>query len=315
MRIGFAGQAALGPDRPYAQAVDALPAPMLPRGDLPPPVGKPGWIWEYKFDGIRVIAASARGRWRLVTRKGNDIANQFPELAHDLLGIGDVVVDGELIVLTPRSRIDFRAVQRRLRVARPAEAAERTPATVVAFDLLRADGDDLCSRPYTERRAALEARVPTTAYWSVPPVGDDGPSMIAASRKHGLEGVVAKLGRSRYESGRRSASWIKYRHREVIDVVVIGWRRRDSGGLSLLLGEQDPAGLTYVGSCTAPRDLIADLEPLAAAAAPCPVPAAASRDVHWVAPLLALEVWAASREPDGHLRQPRYLRPRLDQLE
>lgn len=274
------------------------------------PIG-PGWSYEAKWDGIRVIVGTD-DEFRMVTRGGRDIADRFPELA-DITEVGSVVLDGELTVFTG-DRPDFSATLSRMGGAKRGAqaAAKRAPATVMVFDVLTIDGEDLRPRPYRERRAALET-LALPGGWVVPPVSGDAAAMVAASATHGLEGVVAKKLDSRYSSG-KSRSWVKMRHRTAIDAVVIGWAPSSSGGRSILLAEHTPSGLVYIGRCQVTADVIAALGPLGAAAPPATVPGA-HRGVHWVRPELPVEVTAPSRTPDGRLRHAKLLRVRLDSLE
>jgi bifunctional non-homologous end joining protein LigD len=284
---------------------------MLPTAG-PLPTG-PQWAYEMKWDGVRTISAADRGVLRMRTRHGNDIdPRRFPELAGLSEAFGDIVVDGELAVFTGEL-LDFGAVLGRLRAGhrRVAALAEAHPATVLVFDVLRLDGVDLRARPYIERRAVLES-LALPPGWVLTPTFTNGPATAAASLDHGLEGVVAKKLNSRYVSG-RSRAWIKQRHSGVVDATVIGWVRRSSGGVSLLLAEPVRDGWHYVGRCTAPRGLLDVLVPLAVSAPATAVPAQPGA-VHWVRPLLLVEVTASSRTPDGRLRQARYRRARLDQL-
>lgn len=284
---------------------------MLPTAG-PLPIGHNGWGYEIKWDGVRVFADVHDGRWRLQTRRGHDVTSRFPELG-EVEALGDVLLDGELVVLGETGRPDFGATISRL-LAKPARAgvlASSTPATVFAFDILRRDGVDLRRRPYAERREILEGLGLATERWTVPPVFEDGAAIVAASAELGLEGVVAKRLSSPYVSG-RSRHWVKARNVATLDMTVVGWVRRKSGGISLLLAEQALTGLILRGRCTAPRNLAAALESLAADAPPTGI--RRQPGVHWVRPELQVEVTAASREPDGRLRQPRFIRPRLDQL-
>lgn len=283
---------------------------MLPTAERLPT--GPGWVFEMKWDGVRLVSGTDRGVLQMRTRQGKAVStDQFPELA-DLTDIDGVILDGELTVFDG-DRTNFGAVLARLRARghRAAILAESAPATVLVFDILRLDGEDLRRRPFEERRAALEA-LELPADWVVPPVFSDGPATVAASLEHGLEGVVAKRRASRYSSG-RSRSWVKQRHQGVVDTTVIGWVRRPSGGLSLLLAEPIPGGWSYVGRCTAPRGLVDALEPLATRD-PVATVLAQPGVVQWVQPVLEVEVTASSREPDGRLRQARFVRARLDQL-
>lgn len=281
---------------------------MLPTtGTLPT---GPGWAYEMKWDGVRLIAGTERGVLHMRTRQGNAVpVDQFPELA-DITGLGDIILDGELTVFDG-DRTDFGAVLRRLlaRGHRAANLAEQHPATVLVFDVLRFGGEDMRRRPYEERRATLEG-LELPEGWVVPPAFTNGPATVEVSLEHGLEGVVAKRLASRYSSG-RSRNWVKQRHQGIIDAAVVGWLRRPSGGLSLLLAE--PGTLRYIGRCTAPRGLIEALAPLAVSSPAAAVPAQ-SGAVQWVRPVLQVEVTASSRDPDGRLRQARFVRARLDQL-
>jgi bifunctional non-homologous end joining protein LigD len=278
----------------------------LPDGDA--------WSYEFKWDGLRICAAAMSGQLRLQSRLGNDLGAKFPELETLTASVGSIVLDGELVVMSGQLP-DFDAVLGR-RQAQGADVpvlAERRPASVMVFDLLALKGVDWRRRPYTERRAALE-RLQLPPGWKVPPVADDRDAALAVSLEYGLEGVVAKRRASRYTSG-SSAAWIKYRHQLPVDALVIGWLRRASGGVSLLLAEATTAdGLVYAGRCTAPRSIAEVLGPFQTKSPAAPVPGA-PRQTQWVHPVLEVEVIVSSRKPNGQLRQPRLARIRLDKLE
>jgi bifunctional non-homologous end joining protein LigD len=92
------------------------------------------------------------------------------------------------------------------------------PLTFVAFDLLRADGQDLTDRPYIERRARLEELGLHGPAWTTSETFDDGEALYAPVCEHGLEGVVAKKRSGRYRSGERG--WLKTKNPNY-------WRRDD----------------------------------------------------------------------------------------
>src|SRR6202035_5798543 len=81
--------------------------------------------------------------------------------------------------------------------------------------------------------------------------GEAGADVLAMSKQQHMEGVVAKRLDSRYEPGRRTASWIKVKNIRRQEVVVGGWQpgeRGRSGQIgSLLVGVQTSAGLAYAG--------------------------------------------------------------------
>jgi hypothetical protein len=94
---------------------------------------------------------------------------------------------------------------------------------------------------------------------------------------------------------------------ENVDAIVVGWRPRQIGGVTLLLAEATPAGLVYVGRCPAPASVVRPLERIAAREPPLWMPVRPV-GVHWVRPELHVEVTAAARAPDGRLRDPVFRR-------
>ena len=60
------------------------------------PFSKPGWIFEPKYDGYRIIACKDGRQARLITRNGIDLAGYFPEIVADLVALPDAVIDGGL---------------------------------------------------------------------------------------------------------------------------------------------------------------------------------------------------------------------------
>jgi bifunctional non-homologous end joining protein LigD len=209
-------------------------------------------------------------------------------------------------------------------------AAQLTPVTFLAFDLLYLDGRSLLDLPYESRREALDGLGLAGPSWQTPPwfIGG-GAAVLDASRQQGLEGIVAKRLDSRYVPGRRADTWRKLKNLRTQEVVVAGWKpgtgRRSGTFGSLLLGVYDGTGLTYVGHVGTGFDedalvaLTADLaertsDTMPFATAP---PRADIRDAHWVEPSLVGEVAFSEWTPDGRLRHPawRGLRPDKDPAE
>ncbi|HEX8629789.1 MAG TPA: non-homologous end-joining DNA ligase [Catenuloplanes sp.] len=302
--------------------------PMLATtGDLP--VGG-GWSYEFKWDGVRVLAELAGGRLRLWARSGAEVTAAYPELAPLTGALGaagstDAVLDGEVVVLTRAGRPSFTTLAERMHVRDPARAARLAatlPATYMIFDVLRLGGVDLTGRPYEERRRRLAALGLGAPHWTVPPDYSDGPATRAAAEENDLEGVVAKRAGSLYLPGARSPDWIKVKLDLTADFVIGGWRpgARKLGGL--LVGAPDEhGGLHFRGRVgggiggEAERELLTVLAPLATARSPftgSPVPREDARGARWVRPELVVEIKYGQRTPDGRLRFPRFLRLRPD---
>ncbi len=287
------------------------------------------WLHEVKWDGMRVLAEVREGRVRLRSRNENDVTPAFPELT-DLASLPGLqgrtaLLDGEVVAFDggiPR----FGALADRIHlrnVRKAQQAAVRTPVTLLVFDLLSLDGEDLTARSLTQRRAALEALEVTGAHVQVPPTYDDGEVLWQVTQAQGLEGVVSKRRSSRYRFGVRTTDWLKLAHRPAASYVVGGWRpetgTRDRLG-ALLVGEVTALGLRYrgrVGSGVAGRAgvrLRALLEPLACAEPPfaAEVPREDAAGAVWVEPSVVVDVASLGFTPQGRLRQPAYLGVRPD---
>jgi bifunctional non-homologous end joining protein LigD len=289
----------------------------------PLPVG-PGWAYEFKWDGVRVIADTSGGRLWLRARSGTDVTSGYPELAALGAALPDAEVDGEIVLLDADGRPSFTALAERMHVREPGRAgrlAAARPVTDMIFDQLRVAGEDLTTRGYAQRRARLEQLAPAAARWLVPPRFSDGEATLAAAREYALEGVVAKRLDSTYHPGLRSPEWVKVKLDATADFVVGGWRPGIRRLGALLVGVPTGDGrLEYRGrvgggiSGAAEVALLRALAPLAADAPPFTAPLARedAKDAHWVRPELVVEVRYGQRTPDGRLRFPRFLRIRPD---
>jgi bifunctional non-homologous end joining protein LigD len=297
--------------------------PMLATtGRLP---GGPGWAYEFKWDGVRAIGELRDGSARFFARAGPEITIAYPELAPLAAGVRDAVVDGEVVVLDGRGRPSFVALAERMHVRDPHRAARLAaalPVTYMIFDLLRLDGLDLTTLPYTERRGALEALALAGPHWLTPPSYADGAATTEAAEENSLEGVVAKRMDSVYRPGLRTPDWIKVKLEQTADYVVGGWRpgARRIGGL--LVGVPGgPKGMHFSGrvgggiGAAAEHKLLSVLEPLRTTASPFAdgaVPREDARGAIWTRPEIVVEVKYGQMTPDGRMRFPRFLRLRPD---
>ena len=314
-------------------------APMLAAsaGTLPDRLS--GWAIEPKWDGIRVIAeVSARGV-RLWTRNGNDKAPQFPEVVRALKALaaegGPLVLDGEIVALDPKGRaLRFQALQGRMHAESEdtrARASAATTTAFVAFDLL-ADGDrSLTSLPWTERRSALEARVPARRNGIIRR-GESVRCGTAASRKlfararaEGWEGVLLKRIDAPYVAGRRTPDWRKVKLEREQEFVIGGFTAPTQGAArdhfgALLVGYYDDRGvLRYAGkvgtgyTVSTLAMLARKLAPLRRPTSPfIDAPRAGAASTTWVEPVLVAQVRYNEMTDAGILRQPSFLGLRDD---
>ncbi len=312
-----------------AVTLPLIPPMLATPGSLPSPAQDARWAYETKQDGQRMVAyLPGDGSLLLRARSGEEITAAYPELGPlgRTLGTTPAILDGEILALDEAGRASFQLLQGRMGLAHApglaARRAARIPVHAVLFDVLYLGTESLIRLPYVERRERLEALGLDGPYWSTPgAVFGHGAQALAATREHGLEGLVCKRLDSVYEPGVRSRAWIKIRNMRSEDVVVGGWLpgKGRLTGLpgAVLVGQRGGGKLRYVGSVgtgwsEAERsELAALLADLATDVCPFdPVPAV--RGAHWVLPRLVGEVRYSVRTRAGMLRQPSWLRLRPD---
>ena len=290
-------------------------APMLARSS--PPFSDPAFSFELKWDGYRALVFGKGGRVRLLSRQGNSLLRQLPELQvlSQAVRGREFVLDGEVVCLDEHGAAQFQRLQSRSRAGQVAQVdrlSQSYPATYYAFDLLYLDGYDLRSLPWQRRRALLtEVLVPSPWLRLSDSLDGEGEALFELVKARGLEGVVAKRREAPYRSG-RSSDWLKVKVREVIECVIVG-RTEPEGGRehfgSLVLGLYRAGQLHHVGnvgSGFSQEELArvsALLEPLASDV--CPVEGVAE-PARWLRPELVCQVAYNARTEAGILRGPVY---------
>jgi bifunctional non-homologous end joining protein LigD len=305
-------------DRP---GTDPFPEEIPPTLATPinEPFDDPRWLFEVKWDGIRALAhARHRGGERQITirsRGGHVINEQFPEIVAALyeLDLPNTVLDGEIVALDPAGRASFPLLQQRAGLP----AADRPPIAYYVFDLLYLNGHLLTGRPLRERREALAALLPAHPLVRLSEaVPETGRAFYAAAKDLGIEGIVGKRADRPYQSGRRTADWVKLKITKELDAVIGGFTRgrgaraRTFG--AVLLGAYAGDQLRYIGHCgggfsdaelhrvhTLLRQRVSGVCPFDT------VPPSNER-VTWVRPELVVRVAYAGWTADGMLRVPVY---------
>ena len=178
---------------------------------------------EYKYDGIRVQAHIGKDSVRLYSRRLEDLTSNFPDIAESLRARcrhGETIIEGECVAIDPETgfMLPFQNVTHRRKKHGMDEAVKEVPVRIFMFDMLFADGEDWTSRPYLERREALESgfeigdnvQMTTMRIVESPEDGEDFFSNAIGAR---CEGIMAKsiAPDSVYRAGSRGFLWIKYK--------------------------------------------------------------------------------------------------------
>jgi bifunctional non-homologous end joining protein LigD len=305
--------------------------PMKPKLlETPPTAGD--WIYELKFDGIRLIAVKNSEKVDLISRNGNELAARFPEAAEAVraLPITDCVIDGEVVALDEKGRSSFQLLQAREMDGR------QSPIYYYVFDLLQAAGKNLTGLPL-ERRKALLAVLCDGAADSLRfsgEIGGDPQALLREVKRLGLEGIIGKQHGSIYEPDRRSGAWIKLKCVNEQEFVIGGFTppqgaRKYFG--ALLVGYYEKKRLLFAGKVGTGFDtkMLASLHKRFKAEKrdDCPfadlpskqggqwvqgITPAMMRRCEWIDPVFVCQVKFAEWTRDGKLRQPVFLGLRDD---
>lgn len=181
----------------------ARPRPMEP-GESVEPFSDPGWLYEMKFVGRRVLVAKRPEGVRFVAaRDGAKLAAALPRVMKALgaMRAESALLDGVLVALDRHGRPSAELLSQAL----GGDAA--IEVQLYAFDLLYFDGFDLRELALLDRKSALGALLPPDpSLLYVDHVAGKGEDLLRSVAAAGLPGVIAKRSASRYLGG-RSPDW------------------------------------------------------------------------------------------------------------
>lgn len=251
------------------------------------------WVFERKFDGIRLLAYKDGARVELFSR--NHLPQHMPDVAAAVASVpaAQVILDGE-VAWDGRSSYHI-------------------------FDILWLDGRNLTALPLDERRALLDALPFTAPMRRVTRIRDTEPWKRA--EREGWEGVIAKRRGSPYEH-RRSKHWLKMKNEASQELVVGGFTdpQRSRVGLgALLVGYFHAGDFVFAGKIGTGFDnqLLLDLrrrlDAIELPASPFTVATGLPKiRAHWVRPKIVVQVAFTEWTRHGKLRHPRLLGVRFD---
>jgi bifunctional non-homologous end joining protein LigD len=310
-----------------ARFVEPMKAKLV---EKPPATGE--WIYELKFDGIRLIGVKRDEKVSLLSRNQNELADRFPEIVEAIksLSARECVIDGEVVALDEEGRSSFQLLQAREMEGR------RSPVYFYAFDLLQLDGKSLLSLPLEARKNVLEKLCAGTGdpirYSGA--IGGDAEQLLDEVKRRGLEGIIGKQRNSVYESGRRSGAWIKLKCVSEQEFVIGGYTppqgsRKYFG--AILVGYYKNKKLAFAGKVgtgfTAKSLSTLHKKFQKEARDDCPfvdlpskqdgqwvqdITPSMMRKMHWVNPVFVCEIKFAEWTRDKKLRAPVFLGLRED---
>jgi bifunctional non-homologous end joining protein LigD len=253
----------------------------------------PDWLFERKFDGIRLLAYKRGADVQLFSR--NRLPQNLPAIAQTVaaLPVDDVILDGEL---TWDGHSGYHV-----------------------FDILWLNGRAVTALPLEERRQLLDALPFEPPMRRVALI--EGEQPWERARREGWEGVIAKRRGSPYEH-RRSKHWLKMKCEISRDFVVGGFTDPQGArvGLgALLVGYYEGDDLAFAGKVGTGFDtaLLLDLRATLDAREIPATPFTKATGLpklraHWVRPEIVVHVAFLEWTGHGKLRHPRLLGVRHD---
>ena len=248
----------------------------------------PDWIFERKFDGIRLLAFKQGAEVRLFSR--NRLPQSIPSVASAIarLPIANAILDGE--------------------------ATWDGAVAYHVFDILWIDDRNVTALPLEERRALLDRLPLTPPLYRVTAVDSPNPWEVAS--REGWEGVIAKRRGSPYEH-RRSKHWLKMKCEATKELVVGGFTDPQGtrvGLGALLVGHFDKDDFVFAGKIGTGFDtklllnLRAKLDAIEIPKSPFTRAKGLPRlRAHWVRPEIVVRVAFIEWTTHGKLRHPRLL--------
>lgn len=279
------------------------------------PFHTPGWVYEEKYDGYRILAYKEGERVQLLSRNAKDRTATFSKIADALSGLPakTVLLDGEAVAFDRHNISRFQLLQNL-----------KSEPHYAVFDCLYCDGRDLRAQSLTARRAALEKLIPETAgkralIFPAARLAPNGLDAYRVAQRKRYEGVIAKDASAPYIEG-RSNKWLKFKVHQEDEFLVVGYTapagsRQHFG--ALLLGAYNRGKLQYVGkvgtgfSQQSLATLVKKFQPLTLGKPSVEHPPR-EKNVTYLAPRLVAQIAFEEWTNDRKLRQPVFLGLRDD---
>lgn len=280
------------------------------------------YLYEHKWDGIRIIAYKKSNTVELMTRNKLSATNNYPEIVKQLKKYDfDFIIDGEVTaskIATPDIS-NFGLLQTRMHRE---NQDSNVNISYNVFDIMFVDNYDITNLELLDRKFILH-----NIFNFKPPVYltehilEKGLEYFKQACIKGWEGVIAKEIHAKYESGIRSKSWLKFKCIEEQEFVIGGFTRPQGNRLdfgALLLGYYENDKLIYAGkvgtgfSFDILKTLGAKLEKLKTSKNPFESIDIPLKDIYWVKPKLVAEIKFSEWTNYNKLRHPRFLGLRDD---
>jgi len=292
----------------------------LPEGDE--------WLYELKLDGYRALLLKDGPEIAVQSRNNKNLTRMYPAVAAaaQRLEAERAIVDGEIVAVDETGQPSFQALQHR-------GEHPRHQIVFYAFDLLHLNGRDLMGDSLLKRRVQLAKILqPDAELRLLPELLGSVADVVEAVQEMGLEGVVAKRKKSRYQPGDRCADWLKLKLERQQEFVIGGYCLGGPKTIdSLLVGYYEGSSQRFAGKVRAGllphlrRSLLSALQPLRTPRCPFSnlpdaqtthwgsgITAAQMSEMQWTQPMMVAQIQFVEWTAEKRLRHAKFMGLRPD---
>lgn len=288
------------------------------------PFDDPRYLYQIKWDGIRIVSSLSSGGVELRTKNGRLRTEQYPELlkVKECFAGENAILDGEAIVLGQQGIPSFHKIlQRDLRKRVTSELMSAHPVVYLVFDLLYLNNEFVTGLPLAERQKLLQKHLRPAGHIFLCQNYSRGEELFQIMAEKGMEGIVAKEKNGLYHCGEKNRTWQKIKCFRTIEAILGGVALKDGQISALLVGLKsagEKQSLQYIGKVSSGlrqsdreqlQSLIAvygDSKDSKSPFAGNPRPEKGEKAI-WLPPFLPVKIQYLELTEKGVLRNPVYL--------
>lgn len=265
------------------------------------------YIFELKFDGQRACIFVGPNEFKILNRHNKFITELYPELEEIKKIVNkNTIFDGEIVAFD-KGVPSFSKLQQRAHLKDKKKIRYQSinnPVIFIAFDILY-QKKDLINKTIEERKKILD-RIPDNDFFiKIKTYENCGKKIFKFTKKHNLEGIVAKKKKSLYLINKRSNLWIKIKNNEEEDFFICGYKEKNNNIISIILGEYINNKLNYVGSViTTKNSILFQSIKKIKIIDNSPFSNYKKDNITYIEPKLTCKVKYMERTKNNHLRQP-----------
>jgi len=193
-------------------------------------INEKDYIWQLKYDGIRITIEKSENGIRLLNREGKEVSRRYPECEYILKDIPNGVYDTEFCVVV-NGKNNFQIIQSREHTANPYQIrflSKNYPVSIFVFDIMKLSNKDLRNKSLIERLDILNKAVKENDHLKIVESHENKQKLWEYVQKHDLEGIIGKKKVSRYDD-LRNINWVKIKNKKETTLKITEYENTGTG--------------------------------------------------------------------------------------